>query len=1057
MSPKAHQNIEAKLIERYGRNALKKANKLIKKGDLLSCLAMPAGDLKALFKDAKTNAYHRVTTNLSLNPEKSGSGRKKSKLDDHQIAALLSYSNHVLGKQSAKSDEPAPYQGLKSTPLSESAETAMSPPQAEVHIKTTYSFPHVPSKWERFSILLILRLGEKSYTGNLGNIRQLYFGKSFVATLKLSHFSLQDRQIIRYLAVNAEGDGRNLTLDAEQTAEFFHCLPTFTRFELNGERINVHSTPAEPVLVCEKRGNQRFLRPALAINDALLPIRAAKIIAGRSGCWVGMNGEYWWIPGTADIQWMRNLLRSDEQECPPEKYQRLVANKSLAPVRIIDDHVPKSLRKSKCAVLLDMTRDENDQRFVLDLSFNYEADIYFPDHLRLIQTHGHFWKRDDELERSLTNQLLCLGFERVKNASGKFAIEDSEAAALFLDEGLASWRANHAPVYLSDRLAAMRGGGEAIAPLTLRCQITAETDATYDLRYQLGTTHTAFSWHDLTERVADGAQFLFAEGRFARISDDLAEFTQAVADVVATPAGKDDILRISRSDAPFWVEAAGNLESVVPPPLRTLRDQLNLAETPTDDAAPVKRRAAFHGELRNYQKSGLNWMKQLASLGFNGVLADEMGLGKTVQALALLNESANGSNESRQPSLIICPTSLVENWAREAQRFTPELKVSRVKGQHRKKIWDSCADHDLIICSYALVRRDAAHVKTTRFHFLILDEAQHIKNPGTANAKTCKTIKADHRLVLTGTPLENRTEDVWSIFDFLNPGMLGSFKTFQKEYGGNKVDKRRQRLLAMRVSPFLLRRRKKDVCAELPPKYTQELHCEMDDAQRALYDALLEHGRDQLKTLAKINDGKLKIQLLATLTRLRQICCHPNLIPEDMRDGSVESAKMDLLQEVLSETIDAGHKALVFSQFTSLLKIVRQWLDENEIAYEYLDGSTTNRMERVDRFNSDKTIPLFLLSLKAGGVGLNLTGADTVILYDPWWNPAVEDQAADRSHRIGQKNPVHCMKLVVRDSIEERVLKLQRRKQELFNNLVENPAASSTNVNLDDLKFILEG
>lgn len=366
---------------------------------------------------------------------------------------------------------------------------------------------------------------------------------------------------------------------------------------------------------------------------------------------------------------------------------------------------------------------------------------------------------------------------------------------------------------------------------------------------------------------------------------------------------------------------------------------------------------------------------------------------------------------------------------------------------------------DVCICSYALAKRDAEKLHDFHFQYLVLDEAQHIKNPASINAQICKQIAADHKLVLTGTPLENSAEDLWSIFDFLHPGLLGSLRSFRAKYADIAKNQELGQELSRIIAPFILRRKKMEVCTELPQKVEQELYCDMENGQLKLYREYEEAARMQCLELRSASgvtgegQNRKRMEILTALLRLRQICCAPELLPDG--ESGAPSAKFELFQEVLLESLDSGHKVLVFSQFTSMLKLMRSWLDSEGIAYEYLDGSTKDRMERVDSFNASADIQVFLLSLKAGGLGLNLTSADTVILYDPWWNPAAEAQAMDRSHRIGQTKNVTCLKLFVRGTVEEKVLSLQKKKQELFGALVEDSAAALGGMTLDDFEFLL--
>ena len=463
--------------------------------------------------------------------------------------------------------------------------------------------------------------------------------------------------------------------------------------------------------------------------------------------------------------------------------------------------------------------------------------------------------------------------------------------------------------------------------------------------------------------------------------------------------------------------------------------------------------------LRPYQKDGVAWLAWLEECGYHGILADEMGLGKTVQALAVV--AAHAAAPARTgPSLVVCPTSLVENWVLEARRFAPELRTRAVTGPERRQVLADHAAYELLVTSYALLRRDAATLRDCPFLYVILDEAQHIKNPLTANARACKDLQAEHRLILTGTPIENSLSEAWSLFDFLVPGFLGSRTQFRQEYempARNGDGATAAAELARQVRPLILRRTKDRVCQELPPKVEQVVYCELAPAQRSLYDALLTHGRELLVSARNGGWPQRRFEVLALLMRLRQVCCHPALLPADLRqehDGDLHSAKTELLQEVVLEAIDSSHRMLLFSQFTSFLALLRPWLDENGIRYEYLDGNTRDRQDRVERFNDDPAIPLFLLSLRAGGTGLNLTGADTVIHYDQWWNPMVEDQATDRSHRIGQQRPVTALKLIARHTIEESILKLQAGKRGLFEALLSEAPTKVGELNIEDVEFL---
>jgi SNF2 family DNA or RNA helicase len=462
--------------------------------------------------------------------------------------------------------------------------------------------------------------------------------------------------------------------------------------------------------------------------------------------------------------------------------------------------------------------------------------------------------------------------------------------------------------------------------------------------------------------------------------------------------------------------------------------------------------------MRGYQRDGLGWLDFLRDFRFGGCLADDMGLGKTIQVLAMLESRRTRELEpgqSRRPSLVVVPKSLIFNWREEAARFTPQLRVLDYTGPGRWVDAKHLNAYDLIVTTYGTLRRDITKLKDHHFDYAILDESQAIKNAQSQNAKACRLIRADHRLAMTGTPVENHLGELWSLFEFLNPGMLGrsaNFAALAKQ--GTREDPASLAVLANGLRPFLLRRTKEQVLTELPDKTEQTLYCEMEPAQRKLYDELREFYRAILTDrIEELGLEKAKIHVLEALLRLRQAACHPGLIdPKKAKDAST---KTDLLLEQLEEVIGEGHKALVFSQFTSLLAIVRKKLDSASIRYEYLDGKTQNRKAVVQRFQADADCPVFLISLKAGGHGLNLTAADYVFILDPWWNPAVEMQAIDRTHRIGQTRHVFAYRIIARDTVEEKVIALQNSKRDLADAIITANDSLIRKLTAEDLQLIL--
>lgn len=460
----------------------------------------------------------------------------------------------------------------------------------------------------------------------------------------------------------------------------------------------------------------------------------------------------------------------------------------------------------------------------------------------------------------------------------------------------------------------------------------------------------------------------------------------------------------------------------------------------------------FHGELRPYQREGLGWLRFLEEFHFGGCLADDMGLGKTIQMLAFL-EGRRKRMKKRTPSLVVVPKSLLFNWKQECEKFTPELKPLEYAGLDRAKLRDDFQKYDLILTTYGTLRRDILTLKEVQFDYVILDEAQAIKNSSSQVAKASRLLQARHRIGLSGTPIENHLGDLCSIFEFLNPTMLGRSSAF-KLHAADPENKETRQILADGLRPLILRRTKQSVASELPEKLEQTIYCEMGDEQQRLYNELRDHYRDSL--LGIIEDqglAKSRMHVLEALLRLRQVACHPALLDK----GAVEdaSAKLDVLVPHIEELLEEGHKTLVFSQFTSMLAIVRQHLDKKGIVYEYLDGQTRDRKERVERFQEDDKCGVFLISLKAGGLGLNLTAADYVFILDPWWNPAVETQAIDRAHRVGQTRQVFAYRLICRGTVEEKIAELQQQKRELADAILEQNNSLLQNLTTDDLRLLL--
>jgi superfamily II DNA or RNA helicase len=531
------------------------------------------------------------------------------------------------------------------------------------------------------------------------------------------------------------------------------------------------------------------------------------------------------------------------------------------------------------------------------------------------------------------------------------------------------------------------------------------------------------------------------------------EWLSKYGTLVSLGAAKGDHLRFNRSQAGFLdALLAASPEASCDELFERVRNELRgFNGVAASDPPP-----GFQGVLRPYQKDGLGWLHFLNRFKFGGCLADDMGLGKTIQVLALIEERrllrTAGSADRPPPSLVVMPRSLIFNWRQEAERFTPAIRILDHTGGERVRGYEHFDDYDVIFTTYGTLRRDACFFKEKTFDYIILDEAQAIKNATTESAKAARLLQGHYRLALSGTPIENHIGELWSLFEFLNPGMLGTASVFKGTAG--KIDEQEQTLLAQALRPFILRRTKAQVAQDLPEKLEQTLFCELEDSQRALYNELRDHYRNTLlKRIEQEGIQKSKIHVLEALLRLRQAAIHPGLV--DRARSHEPSAKLDMLLPQLSEVLEEGHKALVFSQFTSMLGILRERLDEDGIAYEYLDGQTQDRAGPVERFQKNPDSKLFLISLKAGGLGLNLTAAEYVYLLDPWWNPAVEAQAIDRTHRIGQTRSVFAYRLIAKDTVEEKVLALQETKRKIAESIISEDNSVLRDLRPEDLEILL--
>jgi len=659
--------------------------------------------------------------------------------------------------------------------------------------------------------------------------------------------------------------------------------------------------------------------------------------------------------------------------------------------------------------------------------------------------------RDVEKERTI---LDILGESDFKVNSGKISLDDSDRIFDFVYEILPKLQ-QYAHIFFTDGFKAM-----ALRPSAVfkgKISLNNDTDMlefSFDIE-GIGQDELADVFNSIKERKR---YYRLKNGTFLRLdTDDSIRMADIIEHLnIGQKEFEKKMIEIPKYRALYLDQKLKKAETEYFERNRAFKELVQNVKEPSD--ADIAVPEGLDKILRPYQKFGYKWLKTLSHYGLGGILADDMGLGKTLQVITLIE--ADKKEKGQKPSLIIVPTSLVYNWQSEVEKFAPDLNVVIITGgkDDRLENMQNIAEADLVITSYPLIRRDIDEYSKFDFRYCIIDEAQHIKNPESLNARSVKKIKSQRRFALTGTPIENSLSELWSIFDFVMPGYLFSHAKFVQKYEKPIIkdeDPKPVEELKKSIAPFILRRLKSEVLKELPEKIESKVVAELTQEQKKVYLAYLE--RIKAEIYAEIEEKgfeKSHIKILAGLTRLRQICCHPSVFLEGFKG---ESGKMLLLQEIVEDSIASGHRILLFSQFTSMLEIIRKWLDSQKIGYMYLDGSTPakERGVMVKAFNEGRG-SVFLISLKAGGTGLNLTGADTVIHYDPWWNPAVEDQATDRAYRIGQENRVHVMKLITKGTIEEKIYNLQEKKKKLIDAVIQPGETLISKMSEEEVRALFE-
>ena len=663
------------------------------------------------------------------------------------------------------------------------------------------------------------------------------------------------------------------------------------------------------------------------------------------------------------------------------------------------------------------------------------------------QSRPRVVRRDVGAEMAAVQRLLNLGFEPDEAKEGLVATGDD--AVDFWTHGIAElpdeWDKR-----VPDDLAKVTVRKTSVTP---QMRVSSGVDW-LSLEMTFSTAGVAVDTDELRACLEHGRNLVkLSDGSYAPVKEeDVAEILERMAEIYAGTGADPSKLPLSQAGrVQDLMKLVGDAK--ISAGAKELFGKLgNVDQIP----AIAKPRNLKVKKFRDYQKRGFSWLVFLHDLGTGGILADDMGLGKTLQTIALLLWVKN-KQKKRKLNLVIAPTSVVPNWEREIQKFAPALRTVVWQGADRHDKRFELDDADIMITSYALLRRDEELLHALDLRYVVLDEAQHIKNPMSATARAAKALPSERRLALTGTPIENRLSEIWSIIDFVSPGLLGTLKSFEERYSRpiERGDMETAQKLRTIIHPLVMRRTKIEVAPELPEKIEQEIVVPMADEQSKLYKQMLKEVRDSvMSAVQKQGVAKAQIQILAALTRMRQVACDPRLTKLSGEWSDETSGKLQALEEIVQEAVAGGHRLLIFSQFVTMLGHIREMLDGLGVKYEYLDGSTKDRQDRVDRFNEDESYNAFLISLKAGGTGLNLTGADTVVHFDPWWNPAVEDQATDRAHRIGQTRVVTVYKLIARDSVEEKILKLSAKKRELVSNVLtteSTPLKGLTKADIDDL------
>lgn len=924
----------------------------------------------------------------------------------------------------------------------------LTEPERGRRLKLEVTYESLHSHNRTYGGRIKLRLGEdrlyivKNITHLLRCIeqkRELYFGKNFSYDPHLHTFSEHDRRVLTFLREVIELGGsypeREIDLGTASSKRFFQVM-------------------AETPFLVEVSGRSY---PVERVVEKELPL-SFNLGRAQDNLLLTMKAEEWGgIPLTKDGEYM--LVGSEIRQMPPGQARRFkpffdaVGGQAQGQLyfakdeqeRFLAEVLPHTFKLGQVEISQEVEE--------LIIKADFEAELYLfragegvgaklkfiygQRELNPFAPETEVTKDEKILLRDAPKEQLILQLLEsydFKVTPGGLHLEDEDQIFEFLNDGLPHLM-EHATIFYSEDFKGLFVRSRSAFSGGIRLNDDNFLEFSFKVEgVDSGELENVFAALEEKKRY-----FRLHDGSFLSLENsELEQVAELASSLDLSPKDLDkEYVELPKYRAPYLAQKLEDTglsgfrhNQAFKQLVASIQDPADLDLAAPEKIAPI---------LRDYQHFGFQWLKTLSSLEMGGILADDMGLGKTLQIIALL--AAEKEEHGPEPSLVVAPSSLVYNWEAEVEKFAPNLKtlvVSGNKAERREQI-AQISGADLVITSYPLIRRDVDDYQNVALRFCILDEAQQIKNAASQGARAVKKLNAKARFALTGTPMENSLSELWSLFDFVLPGYLFSYGRFKKKYESPIVkdrDARASQELSRQIRPFILRRIKKDVLQELPEKIEHQLKAELTNEQKKIYLAYLQQIKGEIQDeIQSRGFAQSQIKILAGLTRLRQICCHPSIFLENYQG---QSGKFELLDDIITEAIGGGHRILLFSQFTSMLQLIREHLDQEQIPYLYLDGSTPiqERGAMVRDFNGGVG-DLFLISLKAGGTGLNLTGADTVIHFDPWWNPAVEEQATDRAYRIGQDKVVHVMKLITRGTIEEKILALQQKKKALIDSVIQ--------------------